>query len=877
VLVLGTYRDTEPGAAALAGIAAERRLVLRGLAVADLAGALAEATGEAVAPDTVAVLHRRTGGNPFFAAEIVRLRRAEGSAAVPVSVRAVLDRRIDRLPPGAQAVLQAAAVLDPAATAGVDTVLLAGVTGVAPVAVPELLAPAVEAGLVDAAIPGAGRYRLAHALVADTLAARTPATQRLALHRAAASLLGRRADAGVGDAAEVAHQQLAAARLSGEPDEARAAAQRCVAAARTAVEQTAYEDAVGRLRDALAVLAGVPGGPDRDALLCALGEATLAAGDPAGARRAFAEAAAHARRHRKPELLAAAALGLTGGAAGFEVDLGDPDRVEPLEQALAALPDADSALRSTVAARLSVALAFTAGEPRRRDLADTAVAMARRIGDPRALAVALAARCDALAGPDHVSARHRMAEEIVTAARTAGDRTLELLGRRMQVVALAEAGRWRQVDLAVDAYARVAEPLRLPGLTWYVPLWRGARATMRGDRAAEDEHGRQLRHRVERSGSGNAELLALTQRFVREVLAAPDGEVRLDGDFDSGLARFVQLSPDVAAAAAQGTTALLHALEGKADARALLHAFLAARVGDPADSEWLPERVQGAMTAVLLGDRAAAEALYGTLAPYSGLFAIEGILAGTWGSVDAHLGRLARLLGRTAAACRHLGEAAELDAGAGAALGARTARWVAEEPGPGTVARDDGPRGTVAADEQVPDEAMFRCDGEVWTLAYAGRAVRLRDAKGLRDLAALLARPGRELAVHELVGSPVPGAGGIEAADRTAIAAYRRRLADLEEERAEAASMHDPVRAERTIAERDALLRELGAVTGLGGHPRRDGSDAERMRKAVGNRIRLALGRIEEVHPELGRHLRVSVRTGTFCRYDPDRTVRWLL
>ena len=605
VLVLGTYRDTEPGAAALAGIAADRRLVLRGLAVADLGGALAEATGETVAPDTVAALHRRTGGNPFFAAEVVRLRRAEGSAvaAVPVSVRAVLDRRLDRLPPVAETVLRAAAVLDPATTAGVDTVLLAGVAGVAAVAVPELLAPAVEAGLVVAETPGAGRYRLAHALVADTLAARTPTAQQLALHRAAAALLGRRVDAGVGDAAEAAHQQLAAARLSGHPDEARTAAERCAAAARTAVERTAYEDAVGRLQDALAVLAGVPGGPDRGALLCALGEAALAAGDPAEARRAFAEAAARARRHAQPELLAAAALGLTGGAAGFEVDLGDPDRVAPLEQALAALPDADSGLRSAVAARLSVALAFTAGEPRRRALADTAVAMARRLGDPRALAVALAARCDALAGPDHVAARERMAGEIVTAARSAGDRTLELLGRRLQVVALAEAGRWPQVDLAIDAYARVAEPLRMPGLTWYVPLWRGARATMRGDRAAEDEYRAHLRHRVERSGSGNAELLALTQRFVREVPAGRGFDV----GFDAGFARFMQLSPDIAATAAQGTTALLRALSGEADARGLLHSSLAAHAGEPRDSEWLPERVQAAMTAVLVGDRAAAE------------------------------------------------------------------------------------------------------------------------------------------------------------------------------------------------------------------------------------------------------------------------------
>jgi hypothetical protein len=171
---------------------------------------------------------------------------------------------------------------------------------------------------------------------------------------------------------------------------------------------------------------------------------------------------------------------------------------------------------------------------------------------------------------------------------------------------------------------------------------------------------------------------------------------------------------------------------------------------------------------------------------------------------------------------------------------------------------------------------LFRLEGEVWTLAFAGRAVRLRDAKGLHDLAALLAQPGRELAVHELAGRNA-GQPPVELADRTAIEAYRRRLVELEAELADGAADNDPRRCELATLERDALLDELAAVTGLGGRPRQAGSDTERMRKAVGNRIRLALGRIADVHPELGRHLRVSVRTGTFCRYQPDREVRWRL
>jgi hypothetical protein len=40
----------------------------------------------------------------------------------------------------------------------------------------------------------------------------------------------------------------------------------------------------------------------------------------------------------------------------------------------------------------------------------------------------------------------------------------------------------------------------------------------------------------------------------------------------------------------------------------------------------------------------------------------------------------------------------------------------------------------------------------VWTLGYAGREVRLRDSKGLRDLHALLSRPGTAMAALDLAG-----------------------------------------------------------------------------------------------------------------------------
>ena len=48
--------------------------------------------------------------------------------------------------------------------------------------------------------------------------------------------------------------------------------------------------------------------------------------------------------------------------------------------------------------------------------------------------------------------------------------------------------------------------------------------------------------------------------------------------------------------------------------------------------------VQVAVAAVLADHRAAAELAYRVLTPYARQCAVEGILAGSWGSVAAHLG-----------------------------------------------------------------------------------------------------------------------------------------------------------------------------------------------------------------------------------------------
>jgi hypothetical protein len=180
---------------------------------------------------------------------------------------------------------------------------------------------------------------------------------------------------------------------------------------------------------------------------------------------------------------------------------------------------------------------------------------------------------------------------------------------------------------------------------------------------------------------------------------------------------------------------------------------------------------------------------------------------------------------------------------------------------------------------------VFRQEGEYWTVAYEGRTFRLRDVKGLRYIATLLASPGREIHVLELVSaaagaSPEPRA---RLADRELVAsrpsdsgplldeqakdAYRLRLEQLAEELQEARDWGDPERVARLEEEIDALTQELAQAVGLGGRDRTFSSPAERARISVTKAIRTAIKLIDNQSPELAAHLDASIQTGRFCSY----------
>lgn len=177
--------------------------------------------------------------------------------------------------------------------------------------------------------------------------------------------------------------------------------------------------------------------------------------------------------------------------------------------------------------------------------------------------------------------------------------------------------------------------------------------------------------------------------------------------------------------------------------------------------------------------------------------------------------------------------------------------------------------------------AAFRRQGQTRFIAFAGTEFALPDLVGFRYLEQLIRSPGLEIAATELVGAEQSGAEvdqlGLPALDDQARDAYRRRLAEVEDDIADAMECNDPVRAEHASRDRDFLVAELSRAVGLGGRVRTIGSNAERARTSVFRAIRYAIDRIAQVEPNVAEHLRHSIRTGTTCSYSPDplTPIRW--
>jgi hypothetical protein len=928
LLVVGAYRDEEveaprhPLRGLLAELATRAELLpLAELSATEVVALMTLVAGAPPDGELAAVVHRRTGGNPFFVQQVTQLAVLAPGApgSVPVGVRDAIERRLARLPQACAELLAVAAVAGPE----LQPEILAHVTDWPLDKLTELLDMAVKARILAAAVPsvasvGLGTFRFAHDLFRECLYEGLETTARTRLHaRLAAALEALGPPGRPGLASELArHCALAVPIL--EPAAALAVIRR---AAAEATDRLAHEEAAGHYAQAVR-LAGLAG----DVIACRglvleLAEAHLRAGDLAEARAHFLEAAAQARAAGDALTLARAALGVH--RVGVRSLTTHADSIELLQEAWVALTaeDEDAAgagLRARVLACLARDLVHGTGQDHARavELSEQALTLASTMDDPATLALCLFARHDALWVAGSAGRRLPVVAEMAAAAAAADDPVLGLEARLARFVALLELGDPAAI-VVFNEVAWAAEELRQPHYQWMVRSRQAALALLAGRLAEAERLIGQAGALAERIGEPDASRVAFAQRMELERLRGGNAAVvallrTLLSHAGSGSGEAVP----------QGVLAYIEALDllvrllgrGQAeDAAAVVRSRLEptlARALGWQQTEQLTGLGEVAAEVAAVDANAIADVaarLYQALLPCAASMVLVGGAVVCKDPVAYHLGALAAILGRWDQAVGQLqdaiGAAQRLGAHPSVARGRcelgrvllargrlgdrpqaeqllRQAADIAGELGMAALGERANAVLASLAPPSPPRHNVFRRDGEVWTLGYAGTVVRLPDAKGLHDLARLLANPGVEIPAADLIG---PAArleatlGADPTLDAPAQAAYRRRLAELAAQIDAADADHDLVRAAHARAERDTLVQALSAAYGLGRRARRLGDAGERARKAVTARIRDSLARLDQRHPALAQHLRQSIRTGAACSYQPPEPIPWEL
>jgi len=891
VAVVGSYRDVDPAPGpSLASLAARTTVLpLAGLGVGEVAAMVAEVVGDQRAAGVAADVHRRTGGNPFFVQQVSWLLKS-GQSGFPPGVREALSRRFGGLPGSSAAVLRAAAVAGQRFSA--DLVAQAMAEPAEAVAV--ALSEAVLARVLSR--DASGDYRFAHDLFREYAYDQLPAADRARLHQR----VGRRLEAERAAGGDVSLAELARHFVHADPASAQAR-RYCVAAAREATSQLAYEEAARHWERALA--AAGDGAAARAEMLLELAEARRRAGQGQAAGQAYLRVAELARRAQDPRGLGRAALGLH--ALGSRAWWPPADVVALLSEALEALGPGPAgnggSLRLRVMASLARTLAWHGLDgSRARALAAAAVQAARADGDPLTLAACLLAQHHAVWAPGTARERLRIAAEVAELADQAGDHETLLEARLLAATDLLELAD-PAFRAELDQFLRLAEAARQPRFRYAALVRRAMLALLAGRLAAAERLIGQASLLGEECGEPGAADVGYDQGW--DLLTA---QGRL-GDLAGALP---EMFPDPESVQARGSRALVLLASGaRAEAAEAVAPLLAGDPGLPPDRQRLLGLAYGAELAAAFGAVPAAEKLYAALLPSEGEAVVSGAAITFRGAVAHYLGVLAAMLGRTAEAAGHLDQAIAAHERLGAVTWSLRSRyelarvWLGEpgrrdaaiaalagvaraahELGLTHLARDAEAAGFAAGQAPVTT-GVFARDGALWTLSYGGVTVRMRDAKGLADLAVLLAVPGREVPAADLIAAAGAGQAGRadlrlgadEVLDATARRQIRARLADLGEDIAEAESWSDAERAARARAERDALLHELAVAAGSGGQPRLLGDQSERARKTVTARLRDIIARIEPVHPALAAHLRASVTTGTRCSYSPPTPVTWQL
>ncbi|MCU1352063.1 MAG: hypothetical protein JWM05_1272, partial [Acidimicrobiales bacterium] len=498
LLVIATYRDTEidrthPLGALLAHLRRTEgvdRIALRGLDRDGVADLVERASGNELHEQARALaeaLHDETGGNPFFAIEVLVslvergavYQGADGAwqsdmsideVGIPEGVKEVVGQRLSTLPDPCDAVLHAAAV------AGQDFELevVAAVVGDTDEHVIDALEAARVAGLLDELGGAPVRYRFSHALVQQTLLDEIPTARRLRYNRALAEAIERlRADRLDRYRAVLARHWYEAGT---EPARA---LQATIAAAERALSQFADREALRWLAQAADLFDDADALPTkRIDVMTMTGEALRRIGDPSH-REVLLEAGKLAEKIEDGDRMAKAAL---ANGRGWQSDTNgiDTERVAALEAALTH-GVADANTRALLLVRLAVEKLYEPDPTHRLALAEEALTTARAHNDPYTVANVLESRHNVILSSATIDQRRTDNIEMACLADELGDPGLQFRARAFGWFWRYETRDLEGAAAQVREAADIARTLAQPELEWIATWEEAALVRLAGD------------------------------------------------------------------------------------------------------------------------------------------------------------------------------------------------------------------------------------------------------------------------------------------------------------------------------------------------------------------------------------------------------------
>ena len=636
-------------------------------------------------------------------------------------------------------------------------------------------------------------------------------------------------------------------------------------------------------------------------LMTAESEALRRAGAERDARSRAEQAIMRARALNDPELLARAALAYAGRRQGFGDAMPDGAVADVLREVLRALPPQDSALRALTMARLSEELAVTVTVDDRRSLGREAMRMARRLDDPAVIASVIHTAHWALWHPEESDDRLMLADEAIALAERLSDRATLLEGALLRFWSLLDVGDFSAARTQLDVAGRLVETARQPYYEWLVLMGRTALAYGAAPVPDVEALAAEALNTGHRAQNPNAALFYAAQVGSLAWLTGRNTEI--DASLADIVADVPALGPTV-----QCARAIMWAETGRVEqARAVLRQLLddgswrAIR-----NIAWLPAMSFLAEACAVLQDVRGARELYEALRAFDGrLVTLPPLIL--YGPVSYYLGRLAATLGDWEQAVRHFDEALKL------AGRAQARRWLArtqvaysamllERRGrddvllargllldAARIAAELGMEGLARQVERLQvgrggndvaptsSTAELRCEGDFWRLEFGAERTLVHDQVGLRYLRYLLERVGQQVPALVLVGGAAVQNGIPAGADAAALAEYRGRVRELDDEIAEAERCNDLGRAERLRHEKDTLLAEIGKSVGLGGKQPVTGDATELARISALKAIQRVYAKVRPSMPVLVHHLETHVKTGHVLIYRPDpaRPVVW--